>query len=209
VIETSYLPPAQGRDLELAFAVEMMEWNPGTYEIRAVVDAGNAIQETDEFNNELVVVVTLIESPAGLPDLQPIEIDFTPTDPSDEPVPPECTCEPTGERSCRPLEIACEDDSACPAGWTCEQSTADVPCTYDPTTGETVCDDPVDPGPGQCTPPYWGWTDDAREGGLAAAEYANGDGADGRGCQAAPGAAGGGLVGLLLLAALRARRRVG
>ncbi len=87
VIETPYLPPAQGRDLELAFAVETMEWNPGTYEIRAVVDAGNAIQETDEFNNELVVVVTLIESPAGLPDLQPIEIDFTPTDPSDETAP--------------------------------------------------------------------------------------------------------------------------
>ena len=61
--------------------------SPGTYEIRAVVDVGNAIQETDEFNNELVVVVTLIESAAGLPDLQPIEIDFTPTDPSDETAP--------------------------------------------------------------------------------------------------------------------------
>jgi subtilase family serine protease len=87
VIETPYLVPAQGRELELAFSVETMDWQPGTYELRAVVDAGNAIQEADEFNNEFVVVMTLVESAAGLPDLQPSEINFTPTDPNDETAP--------------------------------------------------------------------------------------------------------------------------
>ena len=87
VIETPYMAPAEGRELELAFSVETMDWEPGTYEIRAVVDLGNAIQETDELNNELIVVVTIVESPAGLPDLQPIEVNFTPTDPEDETAP--------------------------------------------------------------------------------------------------------------------------
>jgi subtilase family serine protease len=87
VIETPYMAPAEGRELELAFSIETMDWEPGTYEIRAVVDLGNAIQETDELNNELIVVVTIVASPAGLPDLQPIEINFTPTDPEDETAP--------------------------------------------------------------------------------------------------------------------------
>lgn len=129
------------------------------------------------------------------------------SDPNDEPLPTECGCEPTGEQACQPVEIACVDDSACPAGWACELSDADTPCTYDPVTGQTVCEEPVDPGPGQCVPPYWGWSDAEREGGLTAAEHASGDAPDGRGCQAAPGAAGGGLVGLVLLVALRGRRR--
>lgn len=86
-IETPYLSPAQGRDLELAFAIDTMEWTPGTYEMRAVVDVENAIQETDEFNNEFIVVITLVESAAGLPDLQPVEINYSPTDPGDETAP--------------------------------------------------------------------------------------------------------------------------
>jgi subtilase family serine protease len=86
-IETPYMAPAEGRELELAFSIETMEWEPGTYEVRAVVDLGNAIQETDELNNELIVVVTIVDSSAGLPDLQPIEINFTPTNPEDETAP--------------------------------------------------------------------------------------------------------------------------
>jgi subtilase family serine protease len=86
-IETPYMAPAEGRELEFAFSVDTMNWDPGTYEIRAVVDLGNAIQETDELNNELIVVVTIVESPAGLPDLQPTEVNFTPTDPEDETAP--------------------------------------------------------------------------------------------------------------------------
>ena len=86
-IVTPYLAPAEGRELELAFSIETMDWQPGTYEIRAVVDIGNAIQELDEFNNEFVVALTIVESPAGLPDLQPVEVNFTPTDPNDETAP--------------------------------------------------------------------------------------------------------------------------
>lgn len=86
-LETPYLSPADGRELELAFAVETMEWEPGTYEIRAVVDVENAIQETDEYNNEFVAAMTLVESAAGLPDLQPTEVNFIPSDPADETAP--------------------------------------------------------------------------------------------------------------------------
>jgi subtilase family serine protease len=86
-LETPYLSAAEGRELELTFSVETMDWQPGTYEIRAVVDVGNAIQEADEYNNEFIVVMTLVESAAGLPDLQPTEIDFTPSDPADETAP--------------------------------------------------------------------------------------------------------------------------
>jgi len=86
-IETPYLSASDGRELELAFTVETMDWQPGTYEIRAVVDLGNAIQEADEFNNEFVVAVTLVDSAAGMPDLQPVEVNFTPSDPADETAP--------------------------------------------------------------------------------------------------------------------------
>ncbi len=107
VIETPYLTPAEGRELELAFSVETMDWQPGTFEIRAVVDVGNAIQESDEFNNEFVVVVTLVESAAGLPDLQPVAIDFTPTDPNDETAPwtVSVTVVNTGDEAAGPFRV--------------------------------------------------------------------------------------------------------
>jgi subtilase family serine protease len=106
-IETPYLSPAEGREIELAFAVETMDWQPGTYEIRAVIDIGNAIQELDEFNNEFIVVMTLVESAAGLPDLQPVEIDFTPTDPNDETAPwtVAVTVTNTGDETAGPFRI--------------------------------------------------------------------------------------------------------
>jgi MYXO-CTERM domain-containing protein len=129
------------------------------------------------------------------------------TTPTDDPVPPDCTCEPTGEMACQPVEITCTDDSVCPTGWACATGGDDVPCTYDPQTGQTICEEDPTPSAGQCQPPYWGWAGDAREEGLTAAQAA--DDLDGRGCQAAPGAAGGGLLGLLLLGALAVRRRRG
>jgi len=106
-IETPYLSAAQGQDLELTFAVETMDWLPGTYEIRAVVDIENAIQEVDELNNGLAVVVTLVESAAGLADLQPVEIDFTPTDPNDETAPwtVSATVVNTGDEAAGPFRV--------------------------------------------------------------------------------------------------------
>jgi subtilase family serine protease len=107
VIETPYLAPAEGWELELAFSIETMDWQPATYEIRAVVDVGNTIQESDEFNNEFIVVMTLVESPAGLPDLQPVSIDFTPTDPSDETAPwtVSVTVINTGDEAAGPFRV--------------------------------------------------------------------------------------------------------
>ncbi|MEW5826129.1 MAG: CARDB domain-containing protein [Candidatus Bipolaricaulota bacterium] len=106
-IKTAYLSPADGRDLALSFAVETMDWQPGTYEIRAAVDLGDAIPETDELNNELIVVLTLVESPAGLADLQPVEIDFTPTDPADETAPwtVEVKVENAGDEAAGPFRV--------------------------------------------------------------------------------------------------------
>jgi hypothetical protein len=42
--------------------------------------------------------------------------------PASDPLPPECTCEPSGQFACVPREIPCADDSVCPAGWTCQNA---------------------------------------------------------------------------------------
>ncbi len=106
-IETPYLSPSQGFDLELSFAIDTLDWQPGTYEIRAVADVGNAIEEPDEYNNEFVVVMTLIDSAAGLADLQPVQIDFTPTDPNDETAPwtVAVTVTNTGDEAAGPFRV--------------------------------------------------------------------------------------------------------
>lgn len=114
-----------------------------------------------------------------------------PADPSGVPfVPPEddCTCEPSGQKACQLVEVACDDDSGCAAGWTCAHYATDLPCTEpasgggsdgssgsgssgDPDAGapreETPCDafaPPAEPAQGVCVPPYanayGGWAND-------------------------------------------------
>ncbi len=74
----------------------------------------------------------------------------------DEDVAPDetCGCEPTGTNSCVLQEILCEDDAACPEGWSCvEQPTAVVDC--DPAGSAEECVQP-EPAPSRCEPPLWG-----------------------------------------------------
>lgn len=97
-----------------------------------------------------------------------------PADP-EEPAPePECTCEPTGDRYCAPIEVECTDDTACGAGWTCEiYGDAPVTCYDDPESDEPVCEEPTLADHGVCLPPYWDvyWyePDSAELGGVEAA----------------------------------------
>jgi len=136
-------------------------------------------------------------------DCQPAEVcscdGGAPTDPA-EPVPPgepaggdssgdvpgapvpegSCTCEPTGENYCVAKEVACDDDSTCPAGWSCEHfnATPPVDCApassggSDPGSSDTPRVPPEDPSgegaplpcdaappapeptQGSCYPPY-------------------------------------------------------
>lgn len=56
----------------------------------------------------------------------PPDADSDAAPPAGDPLPPECSCEPSGQSACVPQEIECGSDAACPAGWTCQQ---------DPNTG--------------------------------------------------------------------------
>jgi len=89
---------------------------------------------------------------------------------------PDCTCAPSGENYCAALEVACEDDSTCPTGWSCEHfnstavdcsppsggdsdpgSSGDVPSPPEDPSGKVPCDAaPPAPEPtaGVCYPPY-------------------------------------------------------
>jgi hypothetical protein len=51
------------------------------------------------------------EGAAGSPDAE------APADP----LPPECSCEPSGVFACIPQEILCDEASDCPTGWLCQQ----------------------------------------------------------------------------------------
>jgi hypothetical protein len=82
---------------------------------------------------------------------------YDPGAPGDPETPePDCTCEPSGELHCVPVEVECESDDVCPDGWTCEIGDVAVPCTYDPETGEEHCDEPEPEDElGLCYPPFW------------------------------------------------------
>jgi hypothetical protein len=76
--------------------------------------------------------------------------DAEPTDP----LPPECTCEPSGVSACIPQEIVCVDATDCPAGWLCQQEVqADAPACFGdgcPTP------QPLPPARFLCQPEYYG-----------------------------------------------------
>ncbi|RYZ06487.1 MAG: hypothetical protein EOO73_16065 [Myxococcales bacterium] len=70
------------------------------------------------------------------------------------PLPPDCSCEPTGVKQCIPQEIGCENEAGCPAGWTCEAGdVASAPaCAGD---GCAALPAPM-PSTSTCRPPYYG-----------------------------------------------------
>ena len=141
------------------------------------------------------------------------------------PPPPdgECSCEPTDERYCELIPIACTNDAECPEGWSCAQYETRAPCVMMP-DGSVDC--PGRESGGQCVPPAWGggWAPEsdgsrealARATGAADAR-ATGNGASvGEhrqygGCQMVQSGNNGwlsamGIVGVLSMLALRRRR---
>ncbi|HEY7688527.1 MAG TPA: CARDB domain-containing protein [Dongiaceae bacterium] len=60
------LPPGGSFDHALAFWDEL-EWDPGSYTLSVLVDAGNAVDEDDEFNNDAAVRKTQLNSSVGTP----------------------------------------------------------------------------------------------------------------------------------------------
>jgi len=127
----------------------------------------------------------------------------TPTEPADPanpsdpsggvpyaPTPDDCSCEPSGEKACKLIEVKCDDDAGCAAGWTCERYPTDVGCT-EPASGggsdggssgdsdagapeeKAPCDafaPPAEPAQGICVPPHaddfygGGWANDGSTG---------------------------------------------
>ncbi|HKY36357.1 MAG TPA: hypothetical protein VJN18_10485 [Polyangiaceae bacterium] len=71
-----------------------------------------------------------------------------------DPLPPECSCEPSGVFACIPQEIACDDASDCPSGWICQQEVqADRPACF----GEGCpTPEPLLPARFLCQPEYYG-----------------------------------------------------
>jgi hypothetical protein len=66
------------------------------------------------------------------------------------PLPPDCTCEPSGVKACVLNEVACDADSDCPSGWTCGDNPEGV--CWASSDGSMGCE-PGDP-PKLCLPPY-------------------------------------------------------
>lgn len=80
----------------------------------------------------------------------------------------DCTCEPSGTNHCVAVEVACDDASACPAGWTCERMMYDTPCAipepaddggaeFAPPDSEEknpCAAEPAPPSQGVCYPPH-------------------------------------------------------
>ncbi|MFZ5889764.1 MAG: hypothetical protein ACOY0T_01735 [Myxococcota bacterium] len=61
-----------------------------------------------------------------------------------------CSCEPSGEKACEPVEVACTSNADCAAGFTCDDNPEGT-CSSS-SDGQTSCT-PGDP-PKICTPPY-------------------------------------------------------
>lgn len=60
------LPPGGSFDHELAFWGDL-DWDPGTYTLSVLVDAGNDVDEDNEFNNNAAVLKTQLMSSVGTP----------------------------------------------------------------------------------------------------------------------------------------------
>jgi MYXO-CTERM domain-containing protein len=82
-------------------------------------------------------------------DKAPEPAEVPPSDPA-TPLPPDCVCEPSGEKACVLNEVACDADSDCPSGWTCGDNPDGV--CWASSDGSTGCE-PGDP-PKLCLPPY-------------------------------------------------------
>ena len=80
-INGARLAPSQEDHLAVTFTLNTQNLELGTYEIRIVADPLNQISEIDELNNELRTSFILIASSIGLPDLQPISLLYTRTNP--------------------------------------------------------------------------------------------------------------------------------
>jgi subtilase family serine protease len=80
-IDGASLAPSQEDYLEITFSLSTEALELGTYQIRIVADPLNQITEVDELNNELLTSFLLIASSLGLPDLQPVSLAYTRTNP--------------------------------------------------------------------------------------------------------------------------------
>ena len=80
-IDGANLAPSQEDYLSVIFTLNTQILELGTYEIRVVADPLNQIPEVDELNNELLTSFLLIASSIGLPDLQPVSLAYTRTNP--------------------------------------------------------------------------------------------------------------------------------
>lgn len=85
----------------------------------------------------------------------------------------ECTCSPSEDYYCEPIEAACLVDADCIEGWSCDQGMVSEPVLPGGPDGEDSVPapqpDPVDPGmiDGVCVPPYGEfWTPDRNGGGY-------------------------------------------
>jgi hypothetical protein len=71
-----------------------------------------------------------------------------------DPLPPDCSCEPSGVSACIPQEIVCDDASDCPSGWICQQEAqADRPACFGDGCPEP---EPLPPARFLCQPEYYG-----------------------------------------------------
>ena len=80
-IGSATLAPSQEDFLEITFTLSTDALELGTYQIKIVADPLNQITEVDEYNNELLTSFMLIASSLGLPDLQPVSLAYTRTNP--------------------------------------------------------------------------------------------------------------------------------
>jgi hypothetical protein len=83
---------------------------------------------------------------AGGPASDPLPID-----------PPDCSCQPSGQMQCVPMQVMCATDAQCPAGWSCQAEA--VTNTAAPACAPGMnCPTPPAPAPSGswCVPPYYG-----------------------------------------------------
>jgi hypothetical protein len=89
---------------------------------------------------------------------RPLPPEGDPLPPDPQPA-PDCSCEPSGQFACVPVEIDCDSDANCPAGWSCQlQGVA-----TDPGCAGGDCEAAPIPEPaaatGRCFPTYYGGVD--------------------------------------------------
>lgn len=96
----------------------------------------------------------------------PPEGDPLPSEPQPEPD-SDCACEPSGQFACVPVEIDCDSDSNCPAGWSCHSLgvATDPGCVGDDCKAAPLPQ--PEPSTGRCYPSYYGGVEVDLDGGTA------------------------------------------